>query len=132
MTDPADDAQDYSPQVSNWGGYYLAFFDGRVAEAWFNWLEWVLVTGALYLVAKSTDSALFLVLANFSGILVFVYAVTQVERVSGFIAPKVHAKRHLIRWPLVIILVVGHLAVLITVSKVVNAVLSDSAAQALK
>ncbi|MEX0734237.1 MAG: hypothetical protein WDZ66_12155 [Steroidobacteraceae bacterium] len=60
----------------------LGLFTGAIADAWFRWVEWILVSAALYALGVFTDSDLLKGMAYFSAMLTGAYAI---NRISDFI-----------------------------------------------
>lgn len=86
----------------------------------------MLVTGALYAIARDADSSLFLGLAYFSALLVVLYAATKIEAAVKPLAARTHKVSGALGWLLLIALIIGQLIVMFSMSKVVDAMLSDS------
>jgi phosphotransferase system glucose/maltose/N-acetylglucosamine-specific IIC component len=113
-------------QRRDWMDRVMSFYDGRAAETWFTWVEWVLVTGALYAIASASSSTIFFMLAAFSALLVMIYSAYNIER---FLEPSFAKSRRLnplARWVTFIVLALLQLAVFSAVSRVLNAMLSSA------
>jgi hypothetical protein len=110
----------------SWVDPVLSFYDGRAADAWFTWVEWLLVSGALYAVAKAADSMLFTILAYFSALLIILYTATRIEAFLKPLATRTHKLSPVFSWALLLLIIVGQFAVLLALGKVVDTMLSST------
>lgn len=116
-------------EADRWMDHLSKIYDGRAAEAWFNWIEWLLVTGALYAVAKAASSTLFLVLSYVSAGLVLVYSISRVEDLTKPLARKTlkysPAKSFFLLAPVAIL----HVLLFISITRVINTMITDVASK---
>lgn len=83
----------------NWSRIYLGLWDGSIAERWFQWAKWLLVTAALYALGVAGKSLVVVCLAYFSALLTGFYAMRKLEHASDSLVPEV---RKLPQWARVI------------------------------
>jgi hypothetical protein len=108
----------------SWLSYFVPFYDGTAADAWFTWVEWLLVTGALYAIAKAGDSTLFLVLAYFSAFLVAIYSAIKIESFFKPLAARTHRLSPALGWTLLLLIIAGQFAIMLAMGRVVDTMLS--------
>lgn len=78
-----------NPRKKTWADVYLELWDGTIAEGWFRWAEWLLVTAALYALGTAGHSHVVVFLAYFSALLTGFYAMRKLELASDALVPAV-------------------------------------------
>lgn len=113
----------------SWGHYYLGLFDGSVADAWFRWAEWLLVTAALYAAGRVSGSLMLKVFAYISAGLAMFYAMNRIEELNNSLFPRVRKFRPLARILAIVVIVPATLIAALALSNAINALFSDSLVQ---
>ena len=103
-----------------------AFADGTAAEAWFKWVEWLLLTGALYAIASARDSLLFLVLAYVSGGLLVFAVGSRLDSFTESLTGRITHPKSWLRALIYISVVVGQLVLYGALSRVIDAMFEAS------
>src|SRR3989344_8529084 len=103
-------------QLKWWAKFYLGMFDGSVGEVWFRWVEWVLVTGALYAAGNIAKSPALTGFAYFSGVLTFFYALDKIEIASKSFATNATKFQPLFRITAILILIIAQLGAVLAIS----------------
>ena len=63
--------------------------DRGYAKAWFNWLEWIVLTSAIYAIALKANSGFLVVLAVMCTIILFFIGLVGVEKVIKDTIPSI-------------------------------------------
>lgn len=80
-----------------WSDIYLGLWDGTIAEGWFRWAEWLLVTAALYALGRAGGSRVVEALAYFSAVLTGFYGLHKIEEALNSLKPVVRRLPSLLR-----------------------------------
>src|SRR5262245_13478901 len=103
-------------QRKSWSHYYGSLFDGSLADAWFRWAEWLLVTAALYAAGRVSESLILKVFAYISAGLALFYALDRIETLNKAVFPRVRQLRPLVRILAIAVIVPVTLAIVLAIS----------------
>jgi len=62
-----------------WVDYVRPLFDGTFAREWFTWMEWLLVTAAVYAAGVAAKNVIVMFLGFASALLAFFYVAQKIE-----------------------------------------------------
>lgn len=86
-------------------GFFELLWSSTFAESWFRWVEWLLLTSALYALGKFADSALLRLMAYVSAAITFWYALHKVETTFSRIAKLTHGLRRRLQIAVALVLI---------------------------
>jgi hypothetical protein len=109
-----DDSDDFGRQF--WLFVVDGFRKGHLAEVWFKWMEWALITGGIYAVGVAAKSQLLIIVGVLSGYIAMQHAIYRFEETAKHLASFVQPKQRLIRYVIIGLLSLVALGILVLVS----------------
>lgn len=76
---------------------FLGLWDGTIADGWFKWAGWLLITSALYALGAAAKSQVVVYMSYFSAALTLLYAMDKFDAVVAAVRPSVEVRPFLVK-----------------------------------
>lgn len=109
-----------------WSRIVNGFREGQFAEIWFKWMEWALITGAIYALAVGAENPWVRFVGWLSSIALMQHAIFRIESTARRLAWFVRPKQKVIRWIVVAFLAAASLCFLFLVAYTFQSAINKS------